>query len=76
MSLVCPLLAVILIDAVIIGVELRKKRREVAQLVELVRLVPKGIIDSEVPGEKIKGFVMIRDGDGGEREREGEGEAG
>lgn len=34
-----------------------------AQLVELVRLVPQGIIDEEVPVQKVRGYVMIREGE-------------
>jgi hypothetical protein len=62
LSLVCPLILVILMDAIVIGLELRKKKRDVGEITELVKLVPRGVIDEEVPVSKVRGYMRIRDG--------------
>lgn len=55
---------VILIDSVVIGVELRKKKADVRELSELVKLIPRGVMEEEIPGKMVKGYVGIRDGEG------------
>lgn len=49
-------------DAIVIGLELRKKKRDVGEITELVKLVPRGVIDEEVPVSKVRGYMRIRDG--------------